>query len=102
MIVWLSGSNTITLCTCQFFCICKYRDIVNRYFALLSYIFNYTKRFLCGDYRLLTGNINVVQECQLMPSFKVPSEQLEQRNKNFFINVILVLLITHAVYECDI
>jgi len=30
-----------------------------------------------------TGDINIVHECQLMFNFKLPSEQLEERKKNF-------------------
>ena len=30
-----------------------------------------------------TRDINIVRECQLMLSFKLPSEQLEKRKKNF-------------------
>jgi len=30
-----------------------------------------------------TGDINSVHECQLIFNFKLPSEQLEEREKNF-------------------
>jgi len=32
-----------------------------------------------------TGDINIVSECLLMFTFKIPSEQLAQRKDNYFI-----------------
>jgi len=38
-----------------------------------------------------TGDINIVQECQLVFNFKLPSEQLEERKKTLSGNMTFML-----------
>ena len=60
----------------------------------LDFVINVFMTLFC------TGDINIVHECQSMFNFKLPSEKLEERKKNFIRKYDMYVMNCSCYYQC--